>query len=118
MKEYFSYKFMLMCGIPRVTLQGEKADWEKILSRLEILKEYGLQTIAWYHLLRPIVTRFVKAFDAPDSQENLDFWQHVCHFEGGASGPSYTSGWITAFCVFDIDTTHQETWAVCHGRSN
>ncbi|PPQ71584.1 hypothetical protein CVT26_010552 [Gymnopilus dilepis] len=105
MKEYFSYRFMLMCGIPRVTLQGEKADWEKILSRLEKLKEYGLQTIAWYHILRPIVTRFVKAFDAPDAQENLDFWQHVCHFEGGGSGPRYTSGWITAFCVFDMKGT-------------
>ncbi|KAF8883158.1 hypothetical protein CPB84DRAFT_1965226 [Gymnopilus junonius] len=102
MKEYFSYKFMLLCGIPKVTLQGEKEDWEKILSRLEKLKEYGLQTIAWYHLLHPVTSRFVRAFDAPDAQENLDFWQQVCHYEGGGSGPTWLSGWITAFCVFDL----------------
>jgi len=69
---------------------------------LEKLKEYGLQTIAWYHLLRPVVARFVQAFDAPNAQENLDFWQKVCHYEGGGSGPRYISGWITAFCVFDV----------------
>ncbi|KDR73964.1 hypothetical protein GALMADRAFT_157785 [Galerina marginata CBS 339.88] len=101
MKEYFSYKFQLMCGIPRVTLDGEKLDWERILARLEKLKEYGLQAIAWYHLLRPVVARFVKAFDGPEVEENLDFWQKVAHYEGGGSGPTYLGGWITAFCVFD-----------------
>ncbi|KAK7018239.1 hypothetical protein R3P38DRAFT_2981906 [Favolaschia claudopus] len=30
------------CGIPRVTLDGEKADWEDILGRVEKLKEYGV----------------------------------------------------------------------------
>jgi hypothetical protein len=101
LKEYFSYKFCLDCGIPRVTLEGEKRDWEKILERLEKLKEYGVQSIAWYHLLVPIVSRFVKAFDDPNGKENLDFWQRVAHYYGGGSGPTYLSGWITAFCVFD-----------------
>ncbi|KAF4614650.1 hypothetical protein D9613_003406 [Agrocybe pediades] len=101
MKKYFTYKIQLLCGIPRVTLAGEKADWEKILVRLDKLKEYGLHAIAWYHLLHPIIVRFVRAFDAPDSEENLDFWQKVAHYSGGGSGPRYLSGWITAFCVFD-----------------
>jgi len=101
LKEYFSYKFMLMCGIPRVRLEGEKRDWENILERLEKLKEYGLQSIAWYHLLVPIVSRFVKAFDEPNGMENVDFWQRVAHYHGGGSGPTWLSGWITAFCVFD-----------------
>lgn len=30
MKTYFSYQFQLLCGIPRVTLEGEKDDWQKI----------------------------------------------------------------------------------------
>lgn len=103
MKAYFSYTFSLRCGIPRVTLEGEKADWEKILTRLVKLKEYGLQTIAWYHLLQPIISQFVQAFDAPHDAENLEFWNLVAHYEGGGSGPTYLSGWITAFCVFDED---------------
>jgi hypothetical protein len=101
LKEYFSYKFMLLCGIPRVRLEGEKKDWENILKRLERLKEYGLQSIAWYHLLVPIVSRFVKAFDEPNGLENVNFWQRVAHYNGGGSGPTWLSGWITEFCVFD-----------------
>jgi hypothetical protein len=100
-KEYFSYKFTLRCGIPRVTLEGEKKDWENILVRLEKLKEYGDETTAWYHLLLPVISRFIAAFDNPAAQDNLDFWQKVCHYEGGGSGPTWIAGWINAFCVFD-----------------
>lgn len=46
LKKYFSWTGGACCGIPRVTLEGEKDDWENILARLEKLKEYGLQTIA------------------------------------------------------------------------
>ncbi|KAJ6513728.1 hypothetical protein C8R47DRAFT_618166 [Mycena vitilis] len=101
LKAYFEYVYCdVCCGIPRVTLEGEKRDWEKILLRLEKLKEYGLETIAWYHLLEPVISRFVRAFDDPNGKSNVDFWQNVAHFEPGGSGPSYYSGWITAFCVF------------------
>ncbi|KAJ7432397.1 hypothetical protein FB451DRAFT_1345311 [Mycena latifolia] len=96
LKAYFAYVYCdVCCGIPRVTLEGEKHDWEKILGRLEKLKEYGLETIAWYHLLVPVISRFVQAFDDPNGQSNIDFWQNP-----GGSGPSYYSGWISAFCAF------------------
>ncbi|KAJ7122404.1 hypothetical protein C8R44DRAFT_981525 [Mycena epipterygia] len=76
LKAYFSYTFdATCCGIPRVTLEGNKADWEAILGRLEKLKEYGLQTIAWYHLLVPVISRFVKSFDEPKSPATVKFWQ-------------------------------------------
>jgi hypothetical protein len=103
LKAYFEYVYESReCGIPSVTLDGTKADWENILGRLEKLKEYGLETIAWYHLLRPVISRFVKAFDAPDSAANVDFWQRVAHFEpGGSGGNNHYSGWISAFCVFN-----------------
>ncbi|KAJ7866505.1 hypothetical protein B0H13DRAFT_2352524 [Mycena leptocephala] len=58
LKAYFEYTFeQCECGIPRK------------------LKEYGLQTTAWYHLLVPVIKRFVAAFDSPDSAANVDFWQ-------------------------------------------
>ncbi|KAJ7886304.1 hypothetical protein B0H13DRAFT_1628012 [Mycena leptocephala] len=103
LKAYFSYEIQLCCGIPRVTLKGDKSDWVEILRRLEKLKEYGLETTAWYHLLRPVISRFVAAFDAPESQDNVDFWQRVAHFHGGGSGPTYVSGWINAFNVFGAE---------------
>ncbi|KAG1769722.1 hypothetical protein EV702DRAFT_978523 [Suillus placidus] len=57
MKEYFRYKFVLRCGIPLVMLLGERHDWEDILERLERLKLYSIETIAWYHLLHHILIR-------------------------------------------------------------
>ncbi|KAJ7501637.1 hypothetical protein B0H11DRAFT_2224514 [Mycena galericulata] len=49
--------------------------------RLEKLREYGLETIAWYHLLHPVLVRFVAAFDSPESAENADFWGRVAMTE-------------------------------------
>ncbi|KAJ7859106.1 hypothetical protein B0H13DRAFT_2075329 [Mycena leptocephala] len=102
LKAYFEHAYCdVCCGIPRVTLEGERRDWEKLLQRLEKLKEYGLETVAWYHLLVPVLSRFVTAFDNPNGKSNVEFWQNVAHFEPGGSGPSYYSGWITAFCAFN-----------------
>nr|GAT55848.1 predicted protein [Mycena chlorophos] len=102
LKAYFQYVFSsIECGIPSVTLEGEKADWEKLLGRAEKLKEYGIETIAWYHLLVPVLTRFVKAFDEPEAPSNIDFWQKVARYEFQGSGSPEYSGWASAFIVFD-----------------
>ena len=101
MKTYFSYGFSLYCGIPQVTLEGTKEDWEAVASRLEKLREYGQDAMSWYNLLRPIISRFVAAYDNPNSPELLDFWNRVAHFESEGSGSTYLSGWITAFCFFN-----------------
>ncbi|KAJ6527170.1 hypothetical protein B0H19DRAFT_1335249 [Mycena capillaripes] len=103
LKAYFSYGFSLGCGIPQVTLEGEKTDWVDILGRLEKLKEYGIETTAWYHLLLPVIARFVAAFDAPSSPENVDFWQRIAHHHNQMSGEDSYSGWITAFTAFNVD---------------
>ncbi|KII90179.1 hypothetical protein PLICRDRAFT_40374 [Plicaturopsis crispa FD-325 SS-3] len=103
MKEYFSYAGYLWCGIPRVTLEGGKRDWEEILRRAEKLKEYGHLTVAWYHLLRLVLSRFANCFDRPNATESHIFWHNVAHSSAEGSGSTYMSGWITAFCAFDSD---------------
>ena len=94
---YFSYGIGLLCGIPSVTLEGEKSDWERLVTRLDKLDSFGEEPKAWASLLRPILTRFVRAFDG---EPDIDFWSRVCHYHPQASGPTYLSGWITAFCVW------------------
>ena len=101
MQQYFSYKFCLCCGIPSVTLLGNKEDWQEILHRLEKLKVLGAEPTYFYNLLKPVLTRFVGSFDAPDAPETIDFWQKIAHRSGGGSGPSYLSGWITAFICWE-----------------
>ncbi|CAA7266754.1 unnamed protein product [Cyclocybe aegerita] len=98
LKAYFSYRMQLCCGIPSVTLEGTKSDWEKLLARIDKLTTFGAEPTAWVALLRPILRRFVDAFDGhPD----VDFWGRVCHYHSQGSGTKYLSGWITAFCVWD-----------------
>ena len=102
MQKYFSYTFMLLCGIPSVTLLGERADWEGILKRLEKLRSLGSEPEQFCDLLKPVLTYFLASFDSPNAPFIIDFWQKVAHKSGG-SGPCYLSGWITAFCFWDED---------------
>lgn len=93
------------CGIPSVTLMGTKADYEGILARLDKLDEMGQEPRAFTRLLRPIIREFMATFDAVAAGKvpNLDFWGKICHEENMGSGPSYLSGWLTAFCVWNAD---------------
>ena len=93
----------MLTGLPSVTLLGVKADWELLESKLEKLKEYGEEPTVWYGLLEPVMRRFVRTFEVLDSEEVLDFWQCIVHYKRGGSGPSYLSGWITAFCFWTED---------------
>ncbi|KAJ6550471.1 hypothetical protein DFH09DRAFT_1501493 [Mycena vulgaris] len=90
-------------GIPRVTLEGLRKDWEVLLDTLEKLKEYGIPAIAWYHLLYPVVSQIAKSFYDRNNPEILEFWKKVVHGEGFGGRSSILSGWITAFCVFSCE---------------
>lgn len=98
MKKYFDFKFNLACGIPYVTIEGTADDWEAISERLEKLKEYELAE--WYTMLKPILHQFIQA---KKGEPDISFWQRICSNHDGGSGPTYLSGWITAFCVFNED---------------
>jgi len=102
MKKYFTYTCILECGIPNVTLEGTVGDWENILRRLEKLNEYELGW--WYDMLAPIVAQFIAA---KTGKPDVEFWQKICNESGGGSGPTYLSGWVTVFCVFDKDGNRQ-----------
>ncbi|TVY42193.1 Uncharacterized protein LOCC1_G006141 [Lachnellula occidentalis] len=101
MQQYFSYSCSIMCGLPSVTLLGEKSDWEELAKKAERLVTFGEEPKQWYALLKPVLARFVTSFDAPEAEETKDFWQKIAHYSGGGSGPTYLSGWITAFCFWD-----------------
>lgn len=103
LQKYFYYTFQLQCGIPSVTLLGVQADWQEILQRLDKIPNLGPEASQFHDLLKPVLTRFVKSFDCPNSSETKDFWQKIADRSGGGSGPQWLSGWITAFCFWDED---------------
>ncbi|KAI1118023.1 hypothetical protein F5Y14DRAFT_400861 [Nemania sp. NC0429] len=103
MQKYFSYGGMLMCGIPSVTLLGEKADWVAMRQRLDKLPHFGQEAQQFSHLLTPVLDLFVRSFEKADDPEVVEFWSKIAHKENNGSGPTYLSGWLTAFCFWDVD---------------
>ncbi|KAL5322891.1 hypothetical protein ACEPPN_010870 [Leptodophora sp. 'Broadleaf-Isolate-01'] len=100
MQKYFSYEAYCLCGLPSVTLLGQKEDWEKLAVKAERLASFGKEPEIFCSLLKPILARFVRSFDEPDSTEIKDFWQKIVQPDSGGSGPPTLDGWITAFCVW------------------
>ncbi|KAJ4354275.1 uncharacterized protein N0V89_006009 [Didymosphaeria variabile] len=103
MQKYFSYGCCITCGIPSVTLLGERGDWEDILQRLDVLPEFGKEPSRFADLLRPILKHLIATFDAGPTSPVQDFWGRIANRISGGSGPDYLSGWITAFCFWDAD---------------
>ena len=102
MQKYFTYRSGLMCGIPSVTLLGQKEDYEKILRKLDKLPTFGYEPAQFADALRPILKRMVATFDDAANTEIVDFWRKVVDVHSGSGTLKY-SGWITAFCFWDKD---------------
>jgi hypothetical protein len=101
-----------MCGLPGVTLDGSQADWENLLRRVDTLKLFGEEPTKWAGMLRAVLKRFVRSFEVFSTEETASnaeereelkvFWRQIAAYRGG-SGPTWLSGWITAFCPFNCD---------------
>lgn len=102
LQAYFAYTSMCCCGIPSVTLLGDRSDYEDILSRLDKLKDLGQETADWAVLLRPVLRNFIASFDEVMAAETKDFWTKIAHYQGG-SGMSTLTGWLTAFTFWRND---------------
>jgi len=101
MKQFFGYKFVLECGLPEVTLLGTVEDWLNIKMRAKRLLEFDTTSgymVKWHVLLDPILQNFV---DSANGKPDLEWWNTIVNHLGGGSGPSYLSGWVTVFSVFN-----------------
>eukprot|EP01132_Coremiostelium_polycephalum_P003868 gene3868-4820_t len=101
MKKYLSFKFKLYCGLPRVTMLGTVDDWKDVKTRIERLKEFDTgdnRMEEWTSMLIPIADQFIESVSG---KPDIKWWNRIAHYISGESGPSYLSGWITCFCVFD-----------------
>lgn len=107
MQNFFSFRCQTDCGISKVRLEGELADWEKLKDATEKLNEYGLE---WW---TPSVVEILEKIIASYKGENVDtkFWKHIFkYYYGGGSGvnPSI-DGWIVNLIPY-IDNK-QSDWA-------
>ena len=103
MKEYFTYHCTMLCGIPKITLQGSLEDWQKVRAKAEMIKTLSEKSkspllMDWYNILVPILDRFVKAYQGKVDKK---WWNSAVNYKGAGSGTPWMSGWALAFVPFD-----------------
>ncbi|KAI1056710.1 hypothetical protein LB507_001542 [Fusarium sp. FIESC RH6] len=108
MKNFFDFEGMLVCGIPSVTLLGEREDWVKLHSKLDRLYEFGTDAELFADALKPIMKRFVTSWDVDGDAETREFWEQIVRAKkkwscGEGASEWDVSGWITAFQFFERD---------------
>jgi len=97
LQSYFSYGMMTLCGIPKITLRGTRADWAALRARAESLAAKMTPEFAasWARpCLLPVLDQFVAAYDG---DVNHGFWQSMVklrHTGGGSGSYSFVSGWV------------------------
>lgn len=107
MKEYFEYHSMMTCGIPSVTLLGEKEDWEEIRNRLNKVEQLGKEPEEFADRLKVVLKWFVRSFEEPKDEKVVDFWTRIIADTSNGSGFSHFRGWITAFCHWSQEGDRQ-----------
>jgi hypothetical protein len=95
LQSYFNYAASMSCGLPSVTLLGEKSDYELILGRLEKLRSYGDEPSQFADLLTAVIQRFIRSFEDPEDPDVLDFWSRIVSSWRFGSGMDFYSGWRT-----------------------
>lgn len=100
MATYFTYQITLTCGMPSVTLLGERDDWQQIYDRLDKMTQWGEEPALFVTLLKPVLRRFLASFDDPTSPDVVSFWARSVDRHSD-SGVDYCSGWVAAFCLWD-----------------
>ncbi|KAF4419343.1 hypothetical protein FACUT_11511 [Fusarium acutatum] len=110
MQHFFEYEGMMVCGIPSVTLLGEREDWVKLGEKVEMLKEFGDEAVGFAERLKPIMKRFLSSWDVDgegDGETRL-FWEQIVRAKkkwscGEGASEWDVSGWITGFMYWDRD---------------
>ncbi|CAG8451689.1 1689_t:CDS:2, partial [Funneliformis mosseae] len=89
-KAYFTCKVLLLCGIPKVTLEGTLEDWEKVQEKVIQLRQLNLELDFWLDRLEPVICKFIETYKV--SQQPF------------GSGPSNDiSGWFLDFFPYGKD---------------
>ncbi|EXX61288.1 uncharacterized protein OCT59_028617 [Rhizophagus irregularis] len=100
LKEYFSYKGYITCGIPKITLKGTLEDWTKLQEKVVQLRQLDLDMDFWLDRLDPVIWKLVETYKGNVDEE---FWSKIISKKSFGSGPIIVTGWTTAFYPYKIN---------------
>ncbi|MDH6133486.1 hypothetical protein P3T37_002882 [Kitasatospora sp. MAA4] len=91
---YYRFRWVSLCGIPRIRLEGTDEDWQLLATRVRGLEERFDGLRPWFAALHPVL----EAISATASGQGVDqeFWRSFYKWKSG-SGGEWVTGWITAF---------------------
>jgi hypothetical protein len=92
MSTYFDFSFGTTCGITEIILEGDTADWQKLLDKSKALAQYDLKW--WTDELEPILKQFV---EGSKGNVDKDFWAQIYKLYNPGSGSIEITGWINIF---------------------
>lgn len=116
MRDKFRYACWFKCGIPSVTLLGQKEDYEDMMERVQMIKDggYGSEAEEFGHMAERVLSGFLVTFENPNGEEAKSFlrcmiwnagrgWEHECdgRDEEDLEKRGWYQGWITVFCYWD-----------------
>lgn len=100
MKKFVNISFTTMCGIPYVTLEGTKSDWEKLkVVANSLLSLADGQLNWWLEKLNKSLDIMIGTVDGNDLQHE---WENFLNFKS-QSGTHGCNGWINNFIPYIFD---------------
>ena len=106
-KNYFVYAMGTLCGFPKITLDGNRADWVRLREKTSVLlrdkvrRQFGAE---WRKALLPLLDRFIGAFDG---EIDCLFWNSMIKSGATAMSGGYSvyTGWINILFPFTNEGT-------------
>jgi hypothetical protein len=110
LQKYFAYLMRFSCGIPQVTILGERADYVLIKEKVRRIGEINDATLQdWSKRLLPIIDQFILSFDNATDASHEVFWSTIVTSEGyGSGGRDYITGWLATLCPFVKERDNRE----------
>ncbi|KAF0493100.1 hypothetical protein F8M41_021427 [Gigaspora margarita] len=96
-KSYFNYSCdRILCGIPKITLEGTLEDWIKLQEKVIHLRKLNLELDFWLERLEPVILNLV---DTYNGEIDHDFWGIIVRIDRvfGPSRGTYITGWLINF---------------------
>merc|ERR1712038_764272 len=102
-QEYFEYTMGTMCGIPAIEMKGTRADWERLVTKVQDLRK-TLKPIEeilfaenprndrnWFDKVEHITQ---KLLDTYNGQPDEDWWSRAINYQSYGSGAPDFGGWF------------------------
>ncbi|MFE2283719.1 DUF4419 domain-containing protein [Streptomyces sp. NPDC059443] len=91
---YYRFRWVTLCGIPRIRLEGTDRDWRLLAGRVRELEGWFDGLRPWFTALHPVLDAISAA--AAGWGTDQAFWRSLYKWESDSGGDRVT-GWINAF---------------------